>query len=219
MAVPPTEPRIPSKEVTAMLAAGLRGARAPLPAALLWRHKQIQRQDWPTTLKEDPEIKRGHTPVQFLRLAAAMALLDAGLGPTDAVVVAHENENAILAIMASRAGPRPAAEPFIGLLRPRVMDGGDAGTAAGTIEATTTATSVHAALAGGGVAAACILIDFAGVAARALGEVKDEALRDAFDRVMAEGARQTLRGRGRVESERPSGDRYRSRRGAIDAGG
>lgn len=197
-----------------MLAAGLRGARTPLPAGLLWRHKQIQRQDWPTTLKEDAEIKRGHTPAQFLRLAAAMCLLDAGVGPTDAVVLARENENTILAIMASLAGPRPverASDALVGVLRPLVIDGENASERARRIDAVAMATAVGEAIAGEGPVAACILVDFARCAERALGHLDDD-VREAFDQVMSEGVRQTLAGRGRVPSDRPAGDRYRSRR-------
>ena len=60
------------------------------------RLKQLGRHDWPASLKDDPRLRRGYTLRQCFRLVSALALVDAQLGPSNAVAIAASNELAIM---------------------------------------------------------------------------------------------------------------------------
>ena len=82
-------------------------------ARLRSRLKQIGRHDWPSSLREDPLLRRGYTLRQCCRLVAALMLIDAHLGPSDAIALAQANELNILRAIAPRleAGEPLAANP------------------------------------------------------------------------------------------------------------
>ncbi len=63
------------------------------------RLKQLGRHDWPTSMKEDPELRRGYTLRQCFRLVSALALIDAQLRPGIAVAIAASNELEIMRVI------------------------------------------------------------------------------------------------------------------------
>lgn len=73
-------------------------------AKLRARLKQLSRQEWPTSMRKDPKLRRGYTLRQCFRLASALALLDAQLGPSKAVAIASANELAIIREMVAGIG-------------------------------------------------------------------------------------------------------------------
>lgn len=66
------------------------------------RAKQLSRYDWPSSMKEDPALRRGLTLQQCFRLAVTLLLLDAHLPPSLAVLLARNNERSFLIAMAAR---------------------------------------------------------------------------------------------------------------------
>lgn len=211
------EPRFPIRLLTPALSAALRGPGADSPTGLAWRIKQIQRQDWPTTLAADARIKRGYTPGQTLRLLAALSLLDAGLGPTQAVGTASDNENAILAVMAG-ALTSVATKRLLGLVRPRAVDGPTGATAEAEAEAGSLLVepidvdllSEH--ISRGDPGPAWLIVDVAAQCRGMLDRLDPgREVLELFHDVIQEGVRATLAGRGHVTTSHPRGDRYRTR--------
>jgi len=197
------------------MTAALRGSGADAPTGLAWRIKQIQRQDWPTTLAADARIKRGYTPGQTLRLLAALSLLDAGLGPTQAVGTASDNENAILAVMAGALTP-VATKRLLALVRPRAIDG----PAGGTVEAEAGSLLVEPIdvdvlsehISRGDPGPAWLIVDVASQCRAMLDRLDPgHEVLELFHDVTQEGVRATLAGRGHVTTSHPRGDRYRTR--------
>ena len=85
------------------------------------RLKQISRYDWPTSLKNDPALKRGYTLRQCCRLAVALLLLDAHLPPSLAIAIARDNDEGLLRVIAHRleVDPQKKSESdLIAVLRP-----------------------------------------------------------------------------------------------------
>lgn len=208
------DPRYPIRLLAPAIGAALRGPASDTPTGLAWRIKQIQRQDWPTTLAEDGLIKRGYTPRQTLRLLAALSLLDAGLGPTQAAGTASDNENAILAVMAGAMTGHGTARRLLALVRPRIIDGGTAG--AGEEDALLVEPvdpeQFGELISRGEPGPAWLIIDVAAQCAAMLERLApDAAALGTFSDVMQDGIRETLAGRGHVPTARPRGDRYRTR--------
>lgn len=56
------------------------------------RIKQLSRYDWPSSLRDDPALRRGMTLRQCLRLTVTLLLIDAHLPPSLAVMIARNNE-------------------------------------------------------------------------------------------------------------------------------
>lgn len=56
------------------------------------RLKLIGRHDWPSSLREDPALRRGYTLRQCFRLMTALLLLDAHIPPSIAIQIARANE-------------------------------------------------------------------------------------------------------------------------------
>lgn len=214
------QPRYPIRLLTPAIAAALRGRNAEVPLGLPWRIKQIQRQDWPTTLAEDGQIKRGYTPRQILRLLAALSLLDAGLGPTQAAATASDNENALLAVMAGAMAGGAVTDRLLVLVRPHIIDGpsgSDEGGEALLVEPVDLR-QVGELIARGAPGPAWLIVDIAAQCAAMLTRLAPEAdASELFSEVMQEGIRETLAGRGHVATTRPRGDRYRTR-GATPPG-
>lgn len=77
-------------------------------ARLRSRLKHFSRYDWPSSLKEDPLLRRGYTLRQCCRLLVTLHLIDAFVPPGTAVPIASANELALLRLMAA-AMPAPAA--------------------------------------------------------------------------------------------------------------
>lgn len=73
-------------------------------ARLRSRLQQIGRHDWPSSLKEDPLLRRGYTLRQCVRLITALMLIDAHLPPSEAIAIAKANERGILRAVALRLG-------------------------------------------------------------------------------------------------------------------
>lgn len=71
-------------------------------ARLRSRIKQIGRHDWPSSLREDPLLRRGYTLRQCLRLITSLLLIDAHLAPSEAIAIAKANELNILRALAPR---------------------------------------------------------------------------------------------------------------------
>lgn len=71
-------------------------------ARLRSRLKQVGRHDWPSSLAEDPLLRRGYTLRQCCRLVAALMLIDAHLAPSDAIALAKANEFTLLRVIAPR---------------------------------------------------------------------------------------------------------------------
>lgn len=213
------EPRIPLAILDAMLVAGLRphlAERAP-PADLRWRLKQMQRQDWPTTMAEDPLLKRGYTMRQSLRVLGAMALLDAGLGPTLAVAMARDNEHSITAAMMAGVLSNAGGDEAVrwGLIRPGALAGPQEPDP--SIILLRSATTLADDLRGEASGRALLVVDFGGIARRAVQRCRAigpaEPL-DQLDAVFAQSTREVRSGRGYVPGEAPTGDRYTSPRRA-----
>lgn len=82
-------------------------------ARLRSRLKQIGRHDWPSSMRDDPLLRRGYTLRQCCRLIAALMLIDAHLAPSEAIALAKANEVAILRSITPRlmAGERSTAGP------------------------------------------------------------------------------------------------------------
>ncbi len=81
-------------------------------ARLRTRMKLISRHDWPSNLREDPQLRRGYTLRQCFRLLSALMLLDAHMPPSIAIPVARSNEMALLRLIATRlADPDAEASP------------------------------------------------------------------------------------------------------------
>lgn len=95
---------------------------AEMRVRLRSRLKQLGRYDWPSSLKEDPAIRRGPTLRQCCRLIMTLPLLDARLPPSLAVELARNNEvgflRAISAGFERPAGSGPAANDFFAVLLP-----------------------------------------------------------------------------------------------------
>ncbi|MEH6756948.1 MAG: hypothetical protein V7676_05510 [Parasphingorhabdus sp.] len=74
------------------------------------RLKQLGRHDWPTSMKEDPELRQGYTLRQCFRLISALALVNAQLRPGIAVAIAASNELEIMRVIldAIETGKVPA---------------------------------------------------------------------------------------------------------------
>ncbi len=213
--------RISLATLDAMLTAALRPHRKDIPSDLRWRLKQIQRQDWPSTLIEDPSLKRGYTVRQALRVVAAMALVDASQGPTLAVQICRDNENAILAIMHTRTQMRvagtTAAEPLYGVLSPAILEvlDGDLNPDGAVRITPVSAHTLAKELAADETGRARLVLDFGGLAHRALktwAAAHPGQSRDPIDAMLASAARATLQGRGYQPQDVPSGDRYASPR-------
>ncbi len=66
------------------------------------RLKQLARYDFPSSLTEDPALRRGYTLRQCCRLTVALLLLDAHLPASVAVTLARNNEVSFLRAMAGR---------------------------------------------------------------------------------------------------------------------
>ena len=75
-------------------------------ARLRARLKLIGRHDWPSSMQEDPLIRRGYTLRQCCRLMVALLLLDAYVPPSIAVPLARNNE-----LMFLRNNRLPAVRP------------------------------------------------------------------------------------------------------------
>lgn len=73
-------------------------------ARLRSRLQQIGRHDWPSSLQEDPLLRRGYTLRQCVRLIAALMLIDAHLAPSEAIAIAKANELGVLRAIAPRLG-------------------------------------------------------------------------------------------------------------------
>lgn len=71
-------------------------------ARLRSRVKQLSRYDWPSSMNEDPLLRRGYTLRQCYRLAVTLLLLDAHLPPSLAVQLAKNNERSFLFAIAER---------------------------------------------------------------------------------------------------------------------
>ncbi|EZP73056.1 hypothetical protein BV96_01246 [Sphingomonas paucimobilis] len=80
-------------------------------ARLRSRLKQMSRFDWPSSVKEDPALRRGYTLRQCFRLAVALQLLDAYLPASDAVRLAQHNEGAIMTAIEQRLRDPSRLEP------------------------------------------------------------------------------------------------------------
>jgi hypothetical protein len=83
-------------------------------ARLRSRIKQLGRHDWPSSLREDPLLRRGYTLRQCCRLIAALMLLDAHLAPSDTIALAKANELSLLRAMAPRLRASDAGQPVVG---------------------------------------------------------------------------------------------------------
>lgn len=70
-------------------------------ARLRSRLKQIGRHDWPSSLADDPLLRRGYTLRQCCRILAALMLIDAHLVPSEAIALAKANEINLLRAMQS----------------------------------------------------------------------------------------------------------------------
>lgn len=75
------------------------------------RIKQLSRYDWPSSLREDPSLKRGCTLRQCYRLVVALLLVDAQLPPALAVMLAQNNEFTFLRAIAARLRDTSALIP------------------------------------------------------------------------------------------------------------
>ena len=60
------------------------------------RLKLIGRHDWPSSMREDPALRRGYTLRQCFRLMTALLLLDAHIPPSVAIQIARANELQLL---------------------------------------------------------------------------------------------------------------------------
>lgn len=106
--------------IIALTALAKPGAQARHPeldddrrAKLRSRLKQVGRHDWPSSLRDDPLLRRGYTLRQCCRLIAVLMLIDAHLAPSEAVALAQANELTLLRVIAQRlaAGEHQAANP------------------------------------------------------------------------------------------------------------
>ncbi|MEO9131305.1 MAG: hypothetical protein ABI240_08865 [Sphingomonas sp.] len=76
------------------------------------RLKLIGRHDWPSSMRDDPLIRRGYTLRQCCRLVIALTLLDAQVPPSAAIPIARNHEATFLRIIASRLSqPDPGRHP------------------------------------------------------------------------------------------------------------
>lgn len=66
------------------------------------RIRQIGRYDWPTSMREDPSVRRGYTLRQCYRLITALILLDAYLPPSLVMMIARNNEFGFLDVISRR---------------------------------------------------------------------------------------------------------------------
>jgi hypothetical protein len=70
--------------------------------ALRTRLKKISRYNWPATMKDDGQLRRGYTLRQCLRLVVALQLIDGHLAASIAVPIAAHNELATMRIIVNR---------------------------------------------------------------------------------------------------------------------
>ena len=213
----PLEPRIPLATIDGMLIAALRphldGTASP---DMRWRLKQLQRQDWPATIVGDPYLKRGYTIRQALRILAAMALLDAGFGPTPAVTLARNNENAILAMIFAATGDRKAdgrPQPRYGVIRPATL--AHPGEPDADLIMPRSRDSIIRDVDDLASGRSILAIDFGGIGERALEVCRSSGPVDALDQldaVLAAAVRELGAGRGHVRHDAEAGDRYASPR-------
>ncbi len=70
--------------------------------ALRTRLKKISRYNWPATMKDDVQLRRGYTLRQCLRLVVALQLIDGHLAASIAVPIAAHNELATMRIIVQR---------------------------------------------------------------------------------------------------------------------
>ncbi|WP_439540637.1 hypothetical protein [Sphingomonas sp.] len=73
------------------------------------RLKLIGRHDWPSSLREDAQLRRGYTLRQCFRLMIALMLLDAHIPPSIAIPIARSNDVLLLRMIAARLAQRDAA--------------------------------------------------------------------------------------------------------------
>ncbi|QBM75167.1 hypothetical protein E2E30_04895 [Sphingomonas sp. AAP5] len=66
------------------------------------RLKQLARYDWPSSLREDPSLRRGYTLRQCCRLIVALLLIDTHLPPGLAIALIRNNESSFLRAIAAR---------------------------------------------------------------------------------------------------------------------
>ncbi|KQT33665.1 hypothetical protein ASG29_06545 [Sphingomonas sp. Leaf412] len=221
---PVTQRRFGLAAVEGMLLAafGITDGDAP---DIRWRIKQMQRHDWPDTTSTDVDLRKGYTPRQSLRILTAAALLDAGYGPTDAIRLARENENAVLAIMATGVGHRNPKGRMHALHRPGAV--GPATNRLSDPSALTltpiTGAEIASMLAEEQHGRGAMLLDLAGMAGRGVRKLLggEGGGSEGFDALFREAAHATTRGHGYVASDHPLGDRYLSprRRGASRGAG
>ncbi|MBX7489763.1 hypothetical protein K3177_14740 [Qipengyuania sp. GH25] len=217
------EVRLPARVALQVIAAGLAlmkpmttSAPAPeVPKELSWRLKQIQRQDWPATIVDDPELRRGYTVKQILRLVAAMAMLDAGLGPTASVSISRDNENTLLAIMqtciGSRAMPHDTSSPRFGVLQPSLLRANSDQSEHLILPMSREA--ICAQLSRNLSERPIVVVDFGGIAAKAIMAWEASEIpvpRASLDAILVDGFREFRAGRGHVKIQARKGDRYAS---------
>lgn len=214
----PPEPRIPLAAIDGMLIAALRPHldNKTTPPDMRWRLKQLQRQDWPATIVEDPHLKRGYTIRQALRILAAMALLDAGFGPTPAVTLARNNENAILAMIFAATGDCKAdgrRQTRYGVIRPATLT--SPGAPPADVIMPRSRDSIVRDVDDLASGRAILVIDFGGIGERALDTFRSNGPVDALDQldaVLTAAVRELGAGRGHVRHDAEAGDRYASPR-------
>jgi hypothetical protein len=73
-------------------------------ARLRSRLKQLARYDFPSSMSEDPSLRRGYTLRQCCRLTIALLLLDSHLPPSLVVMLARNNEVSFLRAIAGQLG-------------------------------------------------------------------------------------------------------------------
>jgi hypothetical protein len=66
------------------------------------RLKQAGRYDWPSSLREDPGLRKGYTLHQCCRLLVVLLLIDTHLPPSLAIALARNNEMTFLRAIAAR---------------------------------------------------------------------------------------------------------------------
>lgn len=75
------------------------------------RIKQISRYDWPASLGDDPDLRRGYTLRQCFRLMIVMQMLDAHLPPSLSVQVARSNDGGLMRLIADRLRRHERSKP------------------------------------------------------------------------------------------------------------
>lgn len=206
--------RFALSEIEAMLLAAFGLAEGGAPD-IRWRIKQMQRHDWPDTVVTDRDLRKGYTPRQALRILAAAALLDAGYGPTEAITLARENENAALAIMATGVGGVDQAHRVHALHRPGAVGPASSRSSDPSPRQLTPVTSTELArtLWEEVRGRSAMVIDLAGMAGRAVRRLLgSDVTTPGFDTLLSEATHASARGDGFVPSDHPAGDRYLSPR-------